>query len=197
MEPKIFEIAQRIRVLRDILGMEVSEVAAAAGVSEEEYIKYENGELDFTFSFLYHCAEAFGVDIVELLTGENPHLTGYTIVRGGKGLPIKRGHGFDYFHLASNFRDKISEPFLVRAPYREDEQNSPVEVSVHAGQEFDYILSGRLKFVFSGNTEILEAGDSVYYDSGHEHGMIAISPEGCTFLAIVMREDDIDAKPEP
>lgn len=193
MEPKIIEIAQRIRMLRDILGMDAAEVAEAAGVSEEEYIKYEKGETDFTFSFLYHCAEAFGVDLVELLTGENPHLTGYTVVRGGKGLRIKRGHGFDYYHLASNFRDKISEPFLVKAPFREEEQERPVEVSVHDGQEFDYILEGKLKFVFNGSTEILEAGDSVYYDSGREHGMIAVNPEGCTFLAIVMREDEVDA----
>ena len=76
MEPKVFEITQRIRMLRDIIGMTSAEVAEAAGVSEEEYLKFENGETDFTFSFLYHCAEAFGVDIVELLTGENPHLTG-------------------------------------------------------------------------------------------------------------------------
>lgn len=193
MEPKVFEITQRIRMLRDIIGMTSAEVAEAAGVSEEEYLRFENGETDFTFSFLYHCAEAFGVDIVELLTGENPHLTGYTVVRGGKGLRMSRREGFEYFHLAANFKDKISEPFLVKAPFREEEQNAEIAMSVHAGQEFDYIISGSLKCVFDGNVETLNAGDSVYYDSGRPHGMIAVNPEGCTFLAVVMREDEPDA----
>jgi transcriptional regulator with XRE-family HTH domain len=193
MEPKVLEITQRIRMLRDITGMTSAEVAEAAGVTEEEYLRFERGEEDFTFSFLYHCADAFGVDIVELLTGENPHLTGYTIVRGGKGLRMSRREGFDYIHLAANFKDKISEPFLVKAPYREEEQHAEIPMSVHAGQEFDYIISGSLKCVFDGKTEIINAGDSVYYDSGRPHGMIAADPEGCTFLAVVMREDEADA----
>jgi DNA-binding XRE family transcriptional regulator len=139
METKLSEIANRIRVLRDIFGFSAKEMAKALDVSEEEYLACEAGRKDFSFTFLYKCAELFGVDIIEILTGENPHLKGYTVVRGGKGLLMRRDHGFDYVHLAANFARKMAEPFLVRAPYREEEQSQPIELTTHEGQEFDYI----------------------------------------------------------
>ncbi|NLL39929.1 MAG: cupin domain-containing protein [Clostridiales bacterium] len=189
MEPKISEIAQRIRELRSILNLSVEEAAAAVGISAEEYKNYESGESDFPFTFLYKCAERFGVDMVELLTGENPRLTGYTVVRGGQGLPIKRREGFEYSLLAHSFKNKTAEPFLVRAPYRQSEQSKPVEMNVHEGQEFDYVLEGCMRFVFEGHEELLMPGDSVYFDSGREHGMIATGGKDCLFLAIVMKND--------
>ena len=69
------------------------EMAEAAGVELEEYLKHENGEQDFGFTFLYKCADKLDVDIVELLTGENPRLSFYSIVRKGEGLDIKRRAG--------------------------------------------------------------------------------------------------------
>ena len=124
---------------------------------------------------------------MELLTGENPHLSGCTLVRKGKGLPIKRRIGFEYEHLAFNFKDKLSETFLVTAPYIEEDQNAPIRVSTHEGQEFDYILEGNLRFSHNGHVMDLGPGDSVYYDSGKPHGMYATSKEGCRFIAVVMK----------
>jgi len=188
----IKEIAGRIRELRSIIGFGEEDVAAAAGVSVEQYVKYESGEVDFPFGFLYHCAEKFEVDIVEIITGENPHLSGYTVVRQGAGLPIYREEGFDYFHLAAHFKNKLSEPFMVKAPYREELQSQPIELSSHVGQELDFIVSGRLRFTYQGHIEELEPGDSVYYDSGKPHGMIATGGEDCTFLAVVIKDPEAE-----
>ncbi len=184
----IAEISERIHAMRDLCGFTTEEMAIATDVTVEEYIKCETGQKDFSFTFLYKCADKFGIDMVELITGENPHLTDFTIVHDGKGLPIKRRAGFEYYHLASYFKGKISEPFLVKAPYREEDQDSEIHTSVHEGQEFDYVISGSLRFVYDGHEENLIAGDSVYYNSGKPHGMIATSKDGCTFLAVVMKE---------
>jgi transcriptional regulator with XRE-family HTH domain len=188
MDAKINDIAQRIRALRDATGFTACDMAAVTGVTEKEYNDLENGKSDFTFTFLYKCAEKFGVDIVELLTGENPHLSGYTVVKKGKGLPMARREGFEYGHLASNFKNKTAEPFLVNAPFRADELTS-IPMSSHSGQEFNYVLKGKMRFVYENHAEDLDEGDSVYYDSSKKHGMASLSEEGCTFLAIVLRRD--------
>ena len=190
MNYKIGEIAERIRELRLIIGFTQEDLAEVTGESLESYIDYENGKKDFPFGFLYHCAEKLGVDMIELLTGENPHLTGYTLVRQGEGLPINREEGFDYFHLAARFKNKLAEPFLVRAPYREDQQSQPIELATHAGQEFDFVISGRLRFTHDVHIEELDPGDTVYYDSGTPHGMIATGGEDCMFLAMVVKEPE-------
>ena len=190
METKLIEIAQRIRTLRDILEISPEEMAAQTSVSLDEYIKMESGESDFSFTFLYECSKIFGVDLMEIVTGENPKLSFYSIVRKGTGLPIKRREGFTYQHLAYLIKERTAEPFLVTAPYRQDEQDKPIHLSHHKGQEFDLILKGSLKCALEGHVEVLHEGDAIYYDSGKGHGMIATGGEECTFLAVVLKDEE-------
>ena len=189
MEVRLKEIAERIRCLRDILNISEEEMAKACGMTVEQYREKEAGSEDFSFSFLLKCAEVLGVDMIELVTGEEPRLTFYSVVRQGRGLPIKRRKGFTYQHLGYLFKDKKCEPFLVTAPYSEEEQNAPIHLSYHKGQEFDFILKRSLKVAFEDHTETLYQGDCVYYDSGHGHGMIATGGEDCVFLAVIMKEE--------
>ncbi|MEG1206714.1 MAG: cupin domain-containing protein [Angelakisella sp.] len=188
MEVRLKEIAERIRTLREILELSEEHMAAACGITPEQYREKEAGSEDFSFSFLLQCAEAMGVDMVELITGETPKLTGYSIVRSGQGLPIQRRKGFKYNHLAYLFKDKKCEPFIVVAPYSEEAQQAPIELSRHPGQEFDLVLSGSLKMMFEEREELLREGDSVYYNSSCGHGMIATGGKDCTFLAVVLKD---------
>ncbi|MCI8452733.1 MAG: helix-turn-helix transcriptional regulator [Eggerthellaceae bacterium] len=190
MEPNIKEVAARIRALREDLDLTLQEMADATGRSTAEYAAQESGEEDLSFTFLYKCADKFGVDVIELLTGENPHLTGYSLTRAADGLSIKRRAGFEYLHKAPHFRHKLAEPFLVTAPYLPEEQDAPIHLSRHKGQELDFIISGRMRFAYEDHVEELEAGDFLMYDSGRGHGMIAIGGEPCVFLAVVLKPHD-------
>ena len=189
MDPNIQEVTCRIRALREDLGITMQEMAAATGRSLAEYAAQESGEQDLSFTFLYKCAERMGVDVVELLTGDNPHLSHYAVARKGEGIHIKRRAGFEYLHKAPHFRHKLAEPFVVTAPYLEEEQDVPVHLSRHEGQELDFIISGQMRFAYEDHEEILNPGDVVMYDSGRGHGMIATGGEPCVFLAIVMKPE--------
>lgn len=186
MDNQVMAIAARIRELRQILGKTPEEMAAVTHTTVEEYLRSEAGENDFSFTFVHHCANAFGVDITELIKGEDAKLSSFTIVRRGEGMPLERRRGFGYQHLASNFKGRIGEPFVVTAKYEEAAQQQPIPLASHAGEEFDYILSGKLKVEIDGHTDILQPGDSVYYNSAKPHGMIAVGGEDCRFIAIVM-----------
>jgi quercetin dioxygenase-like cupin family protein len=167
-------------------------MAEATGRSAEEYAAQESGNQDFSFTFLHKTAEKLGVDVIELLTGESPHLTGYSLVRTGEGLSIRRRAGFEYLHKAPFFKNKSVEPFVVTAPYLEEEQDQPIHLSYHAGQELDFILSGKLRFAYEGRIQELGPGDTLLYDSSRGHGMIAIGGEPCVFLALVIKpQEDI------
>ncbi len=190
MEPNIKEVANRIRALREDMGYTVEEMAAATGRSAEEYAAQESGTQDLSFTFLYKCADKLGVDVIELLTGENPHLTGYSLMPEGEGLVIKRRAGFEYLHKAPHFRHKLAEPFLVTAPYLADAQDEPIHLSYHEGQEIDFVISGHLRFAYEDHIEEVGPGDLLMYDSGRGHGMIAIEGEPCTFLAVVLKPQD-------
>lgn len=190
MEPNIAEVANRIKALREDLDITMQDMADATGRNLVEYEAQESGEQDLSFTFLYKCAERLGVDVIELLTGENPHLSGYSLTKKDEGLSIKRRAGFEYLHKAPHFKNKLCEPFLVTAPYIEEEQGKPIHLSFHEGQELDFIISGQMTFAYENHIEVLEPGDLVYYDSGRGHGMIASGGEPCVFLAIVLKPHD-------
>ena len=185
MENKLMQVAERIKEARLVAGKTPEEVAGIIGITTDEYNKYEAGNTDFSFTFLYKCAKIFDVDVYDFLTGENPKLSAYQIVRNGEGFPLARRKGFTYNHLAVNFKEKNTEPFLVTAPYSEAAQNEKIPLSSHRGTEFDFIISGALKVQLGTHTEILHKGDSIYYNSETLHGMIATEGAPCEFLAVL------------
>ena len=180
-------ISDRIRAMRDLTGLTTKDMAEATGVSEEEYMRCESGLQDCTFTFLSKCADRFQIDLVELITGENPRLNDYIVVQDGMGLPMNRREGHEYYHLAAYFKDKLAEPYLVNAPYIEAEQDAPIKTSVNDGQELIYVIGGSIRFVHDDHEENLIAGDSVYYDASKPHGVIATSKDGSTFLVVSMK----------
>ncbi len=186
MNYNIKDVSARLRAARESLDITPEFMAERTSVSVEEYLICEQGERDFSVSFLDRCSEALGIEMIELLTGMTPTLKTYSVVRKGEGLPIERRIGFTYQHMAYLFKNKKIEPIMVHAPYEESEQNKPIHLSVHDGQEMNFIVSGSLKFVIGDSTEILNAGDCIYFDSSKPHGMIAINGEPCDFLAILI-----------
>lgn len=182
----IKQIGERIKGMREILDISLKEMAELNNMTPEEYLSHENGEKDFTFTFLNKCAARFKLDLAELITGENAHLKAYSIVRKGGGLNIERRKGFEYRHLASRFNNRALEPYLVTIPYDKEVQDKPIIASRHNGQEMDYVLEGSMKITITGKTEILNEGDCIYYDSTLPHGMIAINGKECKFLALLV-----------
>ena len=89
MDYNIKDVSGRLKGTREYLDISVEEVAKKTNVSVEEYIILENGEKDFSLSFLNEAANALGIELIELLTGVTPKLNTYSIVRKDKGLPIE------------------------------------------------------------------------------------------------------------
>ena len=151
-------IGERLRELRTILEISPAEMAAATGVSEAQYLAHEGGKADCHFSFLYDCAKRLGVDLNAIVRGQSPKLTSYTLNRAGSGVAIERSHEFKYHQLAADFKDRMTEPlFVVAKPQR---PGLPIPLSTHPGQEFDYVLRGKLKIRIGDKIEILSPGDS-------------------------------------
>ncbi len=183
---KIKEMAGRIRALREIEGLDPAQMAAKTGVSLEEYTRCERGESDLNFAFIYRCALALNVNVTEIIEGYAPKLRSYTVTRAGAGQEIANAHGMTYYNMAYAFQNRIAEPLFVRSAYSEEAQHRDIELTTHAGQELDIVLEGKLMVQVGEHTEVLSAGDTIYYDSDTPHGMIAVGGQDCVFYAIVL-----------
>ncbi len=183
---KIKEMANRIKELREISNLSTKEMADKIEITEEEYISCEQGLADLNFAFIYRCANAFNVDVTDIIEGHSPKLKSYILTRAGKGQEIAQAHGMTYFNLASEFKNKIAEPLYVCSKYSEEAQNREIELTTHEGQELDIVIEGKLKVRVGEYEEVLGPGDSIYYDSLKPHGMIAVDGKDCIFYAIVL-----------
>ncbi len=183
---KLVEVAGRIREMREIFGFTIKEMAEKTEVSVSQYLQYENGQLDFPFTFIHKCSMAFGIGITDLLEGKSAHLSSYTVTRKGEGQETAKEEGISIKNLAPMFRKKIAEPYWVRYEYDEELQNKPIHLTKHSGQEFDFVMSGRLKIQIGDNVEYLSEGDSIYYNSSTPHGMIAVDGKECLFVAVIL-----------
>ncbi len=187
---QLSEVATRIKELREIMGFSIPEMTEKTNVSESQYLSYESGKEDIPFSFIHKCALAFGVEMTELLEGKSAKLSTYTVTRKGKGQETAKEDGIDIANLAPKFKDKLAEPYYVTYEYSPSQQNKPIHLTTHSGQEFDLVLSGQLKVQVGDHVEVLSEGDSIYYNSSLPHGMIAIGGKNCTFVAVVMSGDN-------
>ena len=186
LDYKIQEMAGRIRELREVSGFTVEETARRIGVDLEEYIQCESGTRNLSIAFLYRCALCFGVDFSDLIEGRSAKLRSYDLTRKGEGQRIEEAHHMVGYNLAADFRNRIALPLYMEMKYREGAEYQDIELTTHEGQECDIVIRGRMKIQIGGHTEILNPGDTIYYDSSVPHGMIAVDGEDCAFYAIVL-----------
>ena len=186
MDFKIREVAARVRELREISGFTVEEMARRTDLSVEEYIQCEAGNRNLSIAFLYRCTLSFGVDMSDLLEGRSAKLRAYDLTRKGEGQRIEEAHHMVGWNLASDFRNRIALPLYMEMKYREGAEYEDIDLVTHEGQECDIVIRGHMKIQIGSHTEILHAGDTIYYDSSTPHGMIAVEGEDCAFYAIVL-----------
>ena len=187
---QLSELATRIKELREIMAFSVNTMTERTNVTEKQYLAYESGKEDIPFSFIHKCALAFGVEMTDLLQGSSAKLSTYTVTRKGQGQETVKEDGIDISNLAPKFKDKLAEPYFVTYEYSVAQQNKPIHLTTHSGQEFDLVLSGKLKVQVGDHVEVLGEGDSIYYNSSLPHGMIAVDGQNCSFVAVVMSGDN-------
>lgn len=184
MQEKIIEIASRLSELRELSDIGLETMAEKLGISVDTYKQYDSGESDIPASMLLEISQILNVDLGLLLTGEEPRMHIFAVNRKGKGTEVERRADYNYQNLASNFVHKKAEPFIVSVDPRSDAH--PPSMNSHPGQEFDYVISGKLKVWIHDNEIILEEGDSIYFDSSFVHAMEAVGDEPAKFLAMVL-----------
>ncbi len=177
------QIADRIKYLREILEVSDEELAKKINIPLDTYRAYESCEKDIPVSMIYAVATELNVDPTELLTGEAPKMSSYTVTRAGQGVSVERYKGYAFESLAYNFINRDKEPMIVTMSPSEKKP----QLVTHGGQEFNYVISGKIGVVIGAKTLYLEEGDSVYFDPSVPHGQFAVGGDA-KFLTVIDKE---------
>jgi transcriptional regulator with XRE-family HTH domain len=170
-------IGERVAQLRARLGMTLDQLAARTGFTKGYLSKIENSRKVPPIGSLSRIAQALHTEITELLHPEaKSAASAFCLVRANERLPVVRGgtaFGYDYVSLADTKSHKRMEPFLFTFPSQIDKH----VYFEHEGEEFIFVLSGRVEWQAGSEKVILEPGDSVYFDSRLPHRGRALDGE--------------------
>ncbi len=181
-------VAARIRQLREARKLSVEELSERSSLAPTEITQIEAGMLLPSLAPLLRLARGLGVRLGTLL--DDVPQPGPVVMRAGDHgdtVHLAAGGtrnvgGLDLHALAANKQDRHMEPFIVDAPAAAP---AAVVLSSHEGEEFMYVLSGRLEIAYGKETHTLDAGDSIYYDSIVPHHVQAAPGCEARLLAVV------------
>jgi len=181
-------IGRRVREVRKSKGLTIKETALGVGVSVGLISQIENEQVTPAISTLMKIASFLGVDITYFFQAEE-RTEAFTVVRGKerftssrRGLEGNLDLGYTYEALAFKQAKKRMEPFIVTFDLKE---KGNMAFFSHEGEEFIYIMEGKVEFRIGDKTTVLEENDSLYFDSGKLHGYRAVGRHPCKALVVV------------
>lgn len=182
MNKESLMIAARIKDLREFSDFTTEELSAKAGIAHGDYLDIENGVVDIPIGSLYNIAAALEIDPTVLLTGENSGKKDVAVVYDGAGMRIDRYAGYSFVSLAHEYEGREMEPMIVTL----NEGIEP-ELVQHTGQEFNFVLSGKLRVIVGTNEYYLRAGDSIYFNPNIPHAQVSMDGES-KFLTVILEK---------
>lgn len=178
------EIGERIKGIRELCDLSITELAGKVKTTPELLAQYESGAVDIPVSILHDISTELNIGMTELLTGENAKLSVYSVVRKDKGVGVDRRAAYDYKALAYNFANRKIEPFLITIEPKPDDE--PFSLNLHGGHEFHYCLEGSFKIKIDKHEIIINEGDAIYFDSTYPHGMKSLDGKPAKELVIII-----------
>jgi transcriptional regulator with XRE-family HTH domain len=175
------DLGKRIRLIRKEQKRTQEDIAKLCGFTKSMLSKIESGGAMPAVSTLMKIAGALGVKVSDLLEEQSGSDT--VMVSAGQyedvSKWIKTNKGYSFFAFASTRHSKMMQPYIFVA--RRGEINA--HTFSHGGEEFIYVISGKMRYKV-GNTDYeMSAGDGLYFNSLQEHMVVPLSDE-VTYLAV-------------
>jgi transcriptional regulator with XRE-family HTH domain len=178
-------IGLEVRRLRKSLDLTVAELGLAADISAGMLSKIENGAISPSLATLDALAKALNVPISRLFA-ETEERRDCSFVKGGSGVRIERrgtkaGHLYDL--LGHSLAGEIGvEPYLITLK----QDAVPYTQFRHAGVEFLYMLSGKVRYRHGDRSYVMEPGDALFFDAGARHGPEELIDAPMQYLSIII-----------
>ena len=167
--------------LRARFGWTLKEMSARSGIPVSTLSKVEHDRLTLTYDKLQQLSERLDIPMSDLFSepdrsdGSKPMLTRRSYGDASDSLHVQTDN-YDYHYLCTDIRNKHMIPILVRI--RSNSLKSFGDLIKHSGEEFTYVLEGRIVVHTEYYEPVtLEKGEFIYIDSSMGHAYIAA--DGC------------------
>jgi transcriptional regulator with XRE-family HTH domain len=173
-------IGRRLRELRKEHDWTLAEVARRTDISVGTLSKLEHGKTDLNFTSVNKLANGLGLPVTDLTNPGSRKLGRRAITMGGQGAMFNTPD-VDYEVLCSEVANH--QQGYLKGVVKSHTFDPELPWHRHQGQEFLYVLSGRLEL----HTELyepvlLKAGDSILFDSSMGHHYVSLGRKHAEIL---------------
>lgn len=183
---------KRLRLARKAFGWTLLQVAEASGVSITTISRAERGQLALSYEKFSALARALQMDLAAMFSEAgttSTRLEGPVVTRAGRGVHY-RGQAISYEFLGTQAGHKQMSPSIGTVHARKI--NGPEDYASHPGEEFAYVLSGRVEVHFVDKRCVeLGRGDTLYFDSRTGHAYISTSRVPARIIGACTSESDL------
>lgn len=179
-------IGHEVRAYRKKLGITVTDLAAATGISLGMLSKIENGNISPSLTTLQSLSRALGVPLTAFFRRyEEPRNA--VFVKSGEGVELERrgtraGHQYNLLgHIDNNSSGVIVEPYLITLTADSD----VFPTFQHEGMEFLYMLEGEVTYRHGDQLFPMQPGDSLFFDADAPHGPEVLVKLPSRYLSII------------
>jgi transcriptional regulator with XRE-family HTH domain len=172
------EVGPRVREARRAREMTLEALSASSGVSVAHLSRLESGARQPSLATLLNVAAGLGVPISRLLEGPQEPGPG-TVVRGSEA-PFYEGPGMRFQPLVPEAGPAGLAAIKVVFPADRAEP----EYHRHEGEEWLYVLSGRLRLTLGGESTELGPGDAAFFDGMLSHSFDVLGGEDVEMLVV-------------
>lgn len=165
-ESELRNLSQRLKTLRDHREWTLDELAERTGLSKAYLSRLEAGERQPSIAVLLTIAQTYEVSVAALFQEEEQMPP--VVVRGAQ-VPLKAGNGLYHAGLSARAGEFNLRPIRVVVPVGRE----GAELYQHDGEEWLYVLRGRLKLILSHEHHLLGEGDAAHFDARTPHRLVA------------------------
>lgn len=178
IQAQLSSFGARLKELRQRRGWTLQELAARSALSKAFLSRLESGDRQASIAAALTLSRIFDVSLASLF--ESPaRETSCTIVRAAEAAE-KTANGLKYAPLSQAGRFFNIQPMRVRiSPVRRGNEHYH-----HDGEEWIYVLSGKLTLSLAGKTYDLEPGDAAHFESRLPHRLIARGQHDAEVLVV-------------
>ena len=178
IEAELGKVGARLRKLRKERGWRLEDLAQRTGLSTSYLSRIEGGEREPSLAALFNVAAAYGVPFSSLFEPE-PEAEERVVTRADS-LQLQRGRGLLYVPLSVGKRDTNLQPLRVTVLAEREGD----ELYRHEGEEWLYVLSGKLELVLADRQYVLGPGDSAHFDASEPHRLNALNGEDTEVILV-------------
>lgn len=185
-------IGMKVKRKRVEQGLKIIDVARIAGLSQGMVSKIENAQVSTSLDTLGRLCDALGLTLATLFGDYDRPEGGAQLTRAGEGMEVVRqgtekGHRYELLSYHRGKR-KSYEPFLVTM----DDASEVFPTFSHAGQEFLYILEGRIVYRHGNHLYEMGPGDSLSFEAEIPHGPEELIEVPIKMLSVINYDERVD-----